>query len=317
MQFAIAAFLIDIYFIMLYYCANENHSHLDSEAYMKKVILISCAVMLLFALFGCDARRAENNEKPIIAVTILPEKTFVEAVCGEFAEVRVLVPPGFSPENYEPSPQEIEKYNDAALYFSIGVPAEQSILRNVGEKTKVVALHDEVSKTIPERMFEEGERDPHIWLSPKRVKLMIDIICRELVSLDADNAEKYAENAESYKKSLDELDAYIANLFGSLENKRFIVYHPAFGYLAEDYGLSMYALQEEGKDETIRQYADKIGLARQHKLKTVFYQEEVDSRQVEAFAREIGGNSVRLSPLAEDYINNMKAMAQAISEAMQ
>ena len=122
--------------------------------------LVSC---ILFVT-GCSNGKTEatseatskaasqiTSEKPIIAVTIVPEQTFAKAVCGDLAEVIALVPPGNSPENYEPTPAEMKKFSKASLYFSIGVPTEKAnILPNIGS-VKTVSLQNEVASVYPDR----------------------------------------------------------------------------------------------------------------------------------------------------------------------
>lgn len=253
----------------------------------------------------------------MIAVSIVPEQTFVEAVCGDLVDIVTLVPSGSSPENYEPTAQEMEKFSDASLYFSIGVPTEEAnILPNVGD-IKVISLQDEVAAVYEDRTFESGERDPHIWLSPKRVKVMVETIAKEMSELDPDNKGTYEQNAADYIVKLDEVDQEIKDALKGVESKNFIVYHPAFGYIADDYGLKMYSLEEEGKEATAQHLQDMIDLAKKENIKVIFYQEEIDSSQSEAFAEEIGGKTIQLSPLAADYIDNLKNMAQTMGEAMQ
>ncbi|QGZ99221.1 metal ABC transporter solute-binding protein, Zn/Mn family [Dehalobacter restrictus] len=297
---------------------------------MKKALSTMLGLTLILSLLvvtGCNSKEkaAETSEaagkatvqKPIIAVTIVPEQTFVEAVCGDLAEVITMVPPGNSPENYEPTPQEREKFSKASLYFSIGVPTEEAnILLNVGD-VKVVSLQKEVAAVYPERTFESGERDPHIWLSPKRAKVMVETIAREMGELDAANKETYAKNAAAYIAQLDELDQEITSALKDVQSKKFIVYHPAFGYLADDYGLTMVALEQEGKEATAQHLQEIIDLAKKENIKAIFYQEEIDSSQSEAFAEEIGGKTIQLAPLAADYIGNLKKMAETMAEVMQ
>lgn len=259
----------------------------------------------------------ETAAKPVVAVTIVPEQTFVEAVCGDLADVVTMVPPGNSPENYEPTPEQMEKFSEASLYFSIGVPTEEAnILPKAGD-VKVISLRDEVAKVYPLRTFESGETDPHIWLSPKRVKVMIDIIDQQMSQLDPTHADTYHKNAAAYESQLDELDQSIQSELAPLKDKKFIVYHPAFGYFADDYGLTMYALEEEGKESTPQHLQEMVDLAKKENIKVVFYQEEVDSSQSAAFAEEIGGKTMQLSPLAANYIENLKSMADLMAEVMQ
>ena len=289
---------------------------------MKKLIrnVVGAAVILsTICLVGCSKEVKEEavKEKPIIAVSIVPEKTFVEAVCGDLVDIVTLVPSGSSPENYEPTAQEMEKFSNASLYFSIGVPTEEAnILPNVGD-VKVISLQDEVAAVYEDRTFESGERDPHIWLSPKRVKVMVETIIREMSELDPENKNTYEKNAADYIAQLDDVDQEIKDALKDVESKKFIVYHPAFGYIADDYGLQMYSLEEEGKEATAGHLQDMIDLAKKENIKVIFYQEEIDSSQSEAFAEEIGGKTIQLAPLAADYIDNLKKMAQTMAEAMQ
>lgn len=306
---------------------------------MKRLKHIMLACLLVFSLVnlaGCGADGAakdstspgpsasadnsstENiNEKPIVAVTIVPEQTFAQAVCGDLAEVVTMVPPGNSPENYEPTPEQMEKFSKASLYFSIGVPTEEAnILPKVGD-VKVVSLRDAVSEVYPARTFESGEADPHIWLSPKRAKVMVETIAQEMCQFDPSNADTYNKNAEAYTDQLDELDQYIQNALANVKDRKFIVYHPAFGYFADDYNLTMYALEEEGKEATAQHLQDMVDLAKRENIKVIFYQEEIDSSQSASFAEEIGGKTMQLSPLAANYIDNLKSMADLMAEVMQ
>ncbi|WP_304508172.1 metal ABC transporter solute-binding protein, Zn/Mn family [Anaerotignum sp.] len=295
---------------------------------MKKIsfsnILVLIMITLMFA--GCANKQADTNagtgteEKPIVAVSIVPEETFVKAVCGDMADVVVLIPPGSSPENYEPTPKEMEQFSNAKVYFTMGVPTEEAnILPKAGEMNdlRIISLQDDVSKLYPDLELAPGERDPHIWLSPKRAMVMVQSIAREMGEIDPENKNEYDENAQEYIKQLEDLDKEIQKALEGVENRKLIVFHPAFGYLADDYGLEMYALEEEGKEATPQKLQEMIDLAKKENIKAIFYQAEISSAQAESFAEEIGGKTVQLEPLASDYIENLKNMAKLISEVMQ
>lgn len=282
-----------------------------------KIIILAAALFLLsLGVMSCTEIKSDSG-LPMIAVSIVPQATFVKEVAGDRFEVVTLIPPGYSPESYEPTTDVMAALEDSKIYFTIGVPAEDSgILPDINEKVKVVALEDEVAAVYPDRM-EEGEgRDPHIWLSPKRVKVMVSAIARELGAYDPENAEQYTSNASAYIEKLDALDAKLNETFGALENKNFVVFHPAFGYLADDYGLTMYALEEEGKEATAEHMQKVIDIAKELGIKAIFYQSEIDSRQAQAFADELGGKTIMLEPLAADYIANLEKMAGLMAEAM-
>lgn len=291
---------------------------------MKKtgIIGLLAGMMLILTslgIVGCAGKENTESKKPIVAVTIVPEKTFVEAVCGNLAEVVVMVPPGNSPENYEPNPKQMTQFAKAKVFFAIGVQTEDTnILPKIGntKDLKIVKLQEEVAKVYPERNIAPGERDPHIWLSPKRAKIMVEVIAREMGKIDPANKEQSEKNAKAYLAELDGLDKDIQKALENVANKKFVVFHPAFGYLASDYNLQMYALEEEGKEATPQSMKAVIDLAKKEKIKAIFYQAEISSKQAQAFADEIGGKTIKLEPLAANYIENYKNMVKLMAEVM-
>jgi len=287
-------------------------SHLQKGGFIlnlkSKYLVVIFIIILIFSLTACADNNADS--KLLVAVTIAPQKNFVEAVGGKRVEVVTMIPPGNSPGNYAPSPKEYIKFSDADIYFSIGVPADKvNILprtRDFNEKIEIIRLDEEVAKKIDDRYFAPGKRDPHIWLSPERVKVMIDIIAIELSEKDKEHADFYQENAKKYKSKLNKVDNEIKDIMQNLNNKSFIIYHPSFGYFADEYGLEMIAIEKDGKEATAKRLQEIIDRARKENIKVVFYQKEIDSRQSEAIAEEIGGKTVQIEPLAEDYLNNLK-----------
>lgn len=267
---------------------------------------------------GCSGTKKTEAPyiKTTVAVTVLPQKALVEAVGGDLVDVIAMVPPGNSPGNYEPTPQEMERFSKSAIYFTIGVPTEKANILPKAQTMKIVALNTKVAAKYPDREFSPGSRDPHIWLSPKRAKVMVETIAEEMSSLDAKNAATYQKNAQAYLTQLDQLDSEIKAMVEGLKHKKFIVFHPAYGYLADDYGLTMYALEQSGKEATPQHLQKMIDLARAENIKVIFSQAEIDSKQPQAFADEIGGTKQLLEPLSENYIPNLQTMVKAIAEAL-
>jgi zinc transport system substrate-binding protein len=297
---------------------------------------------MIVNIIGCEAKESENTEidtiknQIIVAVSIVPQETFVKEVAGDLVDVVTMIPPGYSPANYQPTPMQMTKLSKAKVYFSIGVPTENiNILPKIDDfnkDIKVVPLADIVGKVYPHRYFEDVEgnehyheyekkhdhsgRDPHIWLSPKRVKVMIDAIKNELINIDPENAKVYTENAAAYLDKLDQVDNDIKEVLSELDGQSFIIYHPSFGYFADDYGLKMVTIEEEGKEATTRRLQDVIDFAKQEKIKFIFYQEEFDSQQAETIAKEIEGATIKVAPLAPNYIENLRYIASKFKEVI-
>ncbi len=285
---------------------------------MHSLVLKRFALLLALALCltGLTVPALAESDKMVVAVTILPQKALAEAVAGDLAEVIAMVPAGTSPGNYEPTPMEMEAFSKAKAYFTIGVPTEKANILPSAKDMAIVDCAAIVAEQYPDRQFSSGSRDPHIWLSPKRAIVMVSAMAAKLGELDPDNAATYTANAEVYVAQLTELDQYMASAFDGMRKKEFFAYHPAYGYIADDYGLTMYSLEEDGKEATPQKLAEMIDLAKAEGIKTIFSQAEIDSKQPDAFAEEIGGEKVMLAPLSEDYIPNLKSMADAIAGSM-
>lgn len=294
---------------------------------MKKIFIILIGILLI----GCNSA-TDNQAK--VAVSIVPQATFVEAVAGDLVDVVVMIPPGYSPANYQPSPKEIASLEEALIYFHLDVQAEQNIMGALQTDTlKLVDLADAVDSQYPARFFEEedheGEdqeaedhdhdhtgRDPHVWLSPKRVMIMVEVIRDELILMDPDNEAVYRANAKDFLEDLVALDEEFKAIFEMTQEKTFLIYHPSYGYFADDYGLEMVAIEDEGKEATIQGMEAIIELAKAKDIHVIFYQEEFDSQQAEIIAKEIDGVTVEVAPLSGDYLNSMRHMTSELKNIL-
>jgi zinc transport system substrate-binding protein len=163
---------------------------------------------------------------------------------------------------------------------------------------------------------DEPGLDPHIWTSPHNVKIMIDNICSGLTLVDPGGKSYFEMNRDSYSAELDRLDSDIRTVLKYITNRTFIVYHPAWGYFARDYGLKQLGIEQEGKEPKAAYLARLVQEAKTHGIRIIFVSPEFDSRNAEAVAREINGKVIIIDPLSGDYLNNMRDVARALKEAL-
>ncbi len=257
-----------------------------------------------------------------VFVSVLPQKFFVERIAGDHAYVEVMVGPGQSPETYEPSPKQLIKLSSAQVYFSIGVPFEKvwmPHMNSVNEHLEVVDLSTRAiayyngDHSIDEHTLE----DPHIWVSPVLAKLSAEQIMETLVQIDPDNAIIYQKNFHKLEKDLDDLDQEIRQIFLEHDQagKSFLVMHPAWGFFAKTYGLEQIAIEHEGKSPGAKSLHKLITRAEDEKINVVFIQDQHSSRMAETVASAIDGRVVRLDPLAENYIENLRKVAMEIADS--
>jgi zinc transport system substrate-binding protein len=144
----------------------------------------------------------------------------------------------------------------------------------------------------------------------------VNKISEEISKIDPENSEFYKNNSDALKKDLQKLDSELKNTLSNLKNKGFYIYHPSFGYFADEYGLTMYALEEDGKKATARRIVELVDSAEKNGVKVIFYQAEIDSAQVESFAREINGESLQINPLAYDYLKNLEMIGETFKKVL-
>ena len=283
-----------------------------------KYLIIGILILALF-MVGCNqVSQEQKDEKMDVIVSILPQKAFVNAVGGEHVNVNELIPPGGSPESYEPKPSDLANVERADIYFRIGyIPFEKSHadkFANLNPNMKIV----DTSTNVELRYFGENEEeqgvDPHIWLSPMQVKKQIDVIADALSETDPDNSVEYMKNAEDFKKELDNLHTELETKFKELKTNKLMVFHPAWGYFADEFGLEQIAIEQDGKEPTAEQLQHLIDDAREENIKVIFIQSQFNKEIAESIAEEIDAVVVPIDPLSDDYINNSRNVATIITE---
>jgi len=294
---------------------------------MRLSVILAAALAALAGRAPAPAAGAPAEARPLnVFVSILPQATFVERIGNGYVKASVLVGPGQSPHVYEPTPKQMVDLAKARLFFAIGMPFEKRILEKVAAANpdlKIVDTRQGVplrSMTADEADEDHGEKagepDPHIWLSPRLVKIQAAAIERALAAEDPAHAAEYQKNLKAFHDDLDRLDAKIAKALQPLKGKAFFVYHPAFGYFADAYGLTQVPVEVEGKEPSARQLAAFIERAKAAGVKVIFVQPQLSTKSAEAVARSIGGAVVPMDDLAKDYLANLERMAEKVAEAL-
>lgn len=157
--------------------------------------------------------------------------------------------------------------------------------------------------------------DAHIWTSPRRARVMARGIAARLAALDPSAADHYAAGERAFDADLATLDSWLSRRLADLEDRRFLVFHPAWGYFADDYGLEQIPIELEGKTPGPRRLAALIDQARATGIRVVFVQPQFDRRAAARVAQAIDGRVVAIDPLAPDYSANLKRVADALVSA--
>ena len=300
---------------------------------MKKYSLILflsvlLTVVLTTVLTSCDSS-TEDTGKLGVAVSILPQAEFIERIGGDRVAVTVMVPPGADPHSYEVEMSQMTALSRAVMYAKVGSGIDfelawmdKLIAQNedmiVVDCSSGISLQGMVTEHEQEgEDHDHGTLDPHIWMSPKNAEVMVRNITDGLIQVDPDNRTHYEENRDAYLAELEQLDTDIRNDLSGIGNRVFMVYHPAFGYFAHDYDLTMLPIEAEGKEPTAGGLQTLVEQARENNITSIFAEPQFNPQSAEVIADEIGATVILVDPLARDYIENMRAMAEKLIEALQ
>jgi zinc transport system substrate-binding protein len=301
---------------------------------LSKFVLSLPALFLLGSL--CAAESVAPAEEPLrVFVGIPPAKWLVERVGGDRTAVQVMVPPGRSPHVYEPTPRQMVDLAKSRVYFGMGSPFEETLLPRIRSSHPKLRVED-CSKGVERRKMEahhdhEDEHghdkdhagdhdlenlDPHVWLSAPNLHKMAVNICQVLTEESPSGKAAFESNRDALIKELDEVDKHLAEVLRPLRGRAIYVFHPAFGYFTDQYGLVQKAVELEGKSPTARQLRDLVRQAREDQVRVLFVQPQFDQRAIQTLAESIDGAVTRLDPLAEDVLKNLRHMADEIEKAL-
>ncbi len=281
------------------------------------------------------AKEPAAPAKPLVAVSILPQAYFVERIAGGIVEPLVIVGPGQSPHSYEPTPRQMAELSRAAAWFSLGVeferalgpklaslyPSMRVVDTTVGVRFRTLEAHhhdgedDEDHDEAEEHGEGDGGLDPHIWLGRDSVKAQAAAIRDGLSALYPEHAPAFSANYNDFSKELDELFDALKRELAALRGTPAFVFHPAFGYFFDEFGIRQEAVETGGKEPTQKALAELIAKAKAEGAKVVFVQAQFPSNAATAVAAAIGGQVVSIDPLARDWMDNLRRMAEALRKA--
>lgn len=270
-------------------------------------------------------------EKPIVTVSILPQKHFVEKIAGDLLEVHVMVAPGASPATYEPDPSQILQLARSQVYFSIGVPFEKAWLPQLARTypgLQVVATDEGLEKRPiaghhhhhdghghgKKHKHDAGFPDPHVWLSPELVLHQIHVIHGVLKEKFPAFAKDFDEGYGAFVQEVRDTDREIRSILAGRDGGSFFVFHPSWGYFAHDYGLEQIPVEVGGREPTPGELARMIRMARDKNASVVFIQPQFSDRAARIIAESVQAKVVTLDPLAENWRENLLKAARAMEE---
>ena len=290
--------------------------------------------LLLLALAACRSVPGSEPGPPgahrlRVAVSVPPQAYFVERIGGDRVAVEVMIPPGFSHVDYPLTPRQMAALADTDLYVKVGHPAFDYERRYIDpwlRRTPHVRIVD-MSQGM--RLLDEdgheggrhgpgdhhhGDGDPHVWVAPDTVAVAARNIARALEAADPAGAPVYRDHLRSFQEEIGRLDREIRAGLAGVRARRFMVYHPEWGYFARQYGLEQIAIEAEGKEPSAARMIRLIDRARGEGVRVVFIEGGFPRKSAQVIADAVGGRVVVADPQQKDWPTNLRRVAAAFRE---
>lgn len=315
----------------------QKHNH---QRKPLLTVLLAGVVLLLAACQPAASPTESDAGRLLVTVSVLPQAYFVERIGGEAVTVNVMVGPGEDPHTYEPKPEQMRALSDSQVFFTIGTEYEDAWLprfRDINQEMEIVDSSEGIERmmeTVPHRHDgeddddaheaeddHEGEDhqvglDPHVWLSPSNGRIIARNIYTALSAANPENEALFRTNFEALVADIDQLDNRITETLSGITQRNFMVYHPAWGYFAAEYGLTQIPVQRGGTDPSASELAAMIEQALAENIRVIFVQPTFSAANAQAIAAEIGGEVALVDPLAQNWLDNLESVAAAFAAAL-
>ncbi len=280
--------------------------------------IISIIMVVLFILTGCSAKRdIDVEDKPVVYTSFYPLYYLANEIGMDKIDLRIIVPNGVEPHDYELTMKQIENINQSDLFIFVGAGMEEWLDKLLGtiDKDKITLVNGSESVDL---INVKNTPDPHIWLDPMNMDKIGEAIKNALIELDEKNKSYYEKNYLSLSKKLKELDnAYMEGL-KEKDKDVILVSHNAFSYLANRYNFKQISVagitpNEEPSPKTI---AKLIDIAKEKNIEYIFLETLASPKTVDIIAEEAKLKTLVLNPLeglteeeqknGDDYISIME-----------
>ncbi|WP_417594214.1 metal ABC transporter solute-binding protein, Zn/Mn family [Oceanospirillum sp.] len=315
------------------------------STYQQQALLSSalCFIAFLMLLVSPVSLAAD---KPLVFVSVSPQKYLLQKIAGDQVNIEVLVQPGHNPHSYDPSARQMARLAKAQMLMTTGVPFEQVWLPRISRlnsemrlvdtlagsasaKAAYISRHDhhedqphdhEVHSSHDEHSHDHESHnheglDPHIWMDPMKALSQARIMTDALKELRPEAAEIFEQGYLSLASELKTLDHEVHELLEPYEGRTFMVFHPAWGHFAARYHLKQIAIEYQGKSPSARQLVRLSETAKAENIRVILVQEQFNQKPAERIAENIGARVVKADPLPENLPKAIRKLSEQLLES--
>lgn len=277
-------------------------------------LLLAASLIVVPTLLCCT--RNSGSEEKVYSVSFPMQKMLLEAIVGENGAINTLIPPGSDPETYDPSVSSVMALSKSKAFFSLNTPGFEETLANKVDRdfgnTEIV----DCSQGIEFIRDTHGHKsDPHVGNSLNNAQIVAENMYKAVVAIDKRNAGYYKKHYEALTARLVAADDSLRKILAGAPARSFVVMHPSLSYFARDYGLTQIAMEQEGKQASPRELAERMKSAKDSGARILVHDPIHSSVQAKEIARRLGLKYVEVSLSGEDWIDQLLHLARELADA--
>ena len=134
--------------------------------------------------------------------------------------------------------------------------------------------------------------------------------------MDPAHEATFKNNLDVFVAEIETLQEDTQETLAGLDSDKFMVFHPAWGYFAREFGLQQIPIEVGGQEPSAAELAALIQTAREENIRVILAQPEFSIRSAETIAQEIDGEVLLISALNPDWLSNMRDVAETFAEVL-
>ncbi|MGC8737677.1 MAG: metal ABC transporter solute-binding protein, Zn/Mn family [Candidatus Hydrogenedens sp.] len=288
-----------------------------------KVCVFSVVRCIIFWGLFCPAGLWAVDEGNVYYAGIPPIAGILDSLVLSNEKVEVICGSNVNPHTFDIFPSQLQKLSYAKIFFHTRFPYELKIVNTLTKVESQVVCVDVTSNihwreghvhSEHEHSHEyEEDKDLHCWLSPENLKIMASNIYIALIKKNPAGKDTYQMNYKRWLHNFEEVNKKVEEILLPYKGKSFFVYHPAFGYFAESYGMHEICIEKEGKSPSPRQIQLLFEQMQKEGTKVIFIQPQFDWKPAEIIAKAIGGKVEVMNDFERDILKHYLFIAEKIS----
>ncbi len=297
---------------------------------MKKIgVLLYFILSLSLAACGPTAENIDSGQgkETLIVTSFYPIYIFTSNIADNIEGVKVVnmtEPQVGCLHDYQLVPADLKVLEKADIFVINGAGMESFLEKVMSQLPNLTIV--EAAEGMHLLEDENGEENPHVWVSISGAIEEVKNITDGLIKADPTNEVTYRKNSEKYVKKLEALKNNMHEALRDIGTKDIVTFHEAFPYFAHEFNLNIVSVieREPGSEPSAGELADTIKAINDSQVKVLFAEPQYSAKAAESIAAQTGAKIFVLDPVVtgpkvaelDSYEKTMEENLKVLIEAL-